>query len=195
MLKLVCEDGYEAVGVDASRHQLAHARRNAPGAKLVVADIRELALGRRFDVVTCLFDSLNYLTGKKDLVRAFRKAKGHLSAGGLFAFDMNTFEGLEDAWCRTSATHERDLTLVVESSFDAKRALGRCVITGFVRERRLHRRFREEHVERGYRAGEIEDLLGRAGFSFRKYDGNRLGRARKRSGRLLYLCQREGRRS
>jgi hypothetical protein len=102
---------------------------------------------------------------------------------------MNTFEGLQDLWCSTLTTHERDLTLIVETSFDAKRALGRCLITGFLRDGKLFRKFQEEHLERGYRAQEIEDLLFRAGFIFRKYDGHTLARPGKRAPRLLYLCK------
>ncbi|HUW84229.1 MAG TPA: class I SAM-dependent methyltransferase [Phycisphaerae bacterium] len=191
LLRLVCENGFVVTGVDASRHQVAHARRNAPSARVIVQDIRELSLSREFDVVTCMFDSLNYLTRKQDLLRAFGKTKRHLSHSGRFAFDMNTFEGLQDQWCKTSVTHERDLTLLMESSFDASRAIGRCLITGFIRKGRSYRRFQEEHVERGYRAREIEDLLDQAGFSFRKLDGHSFGRPKKRSARLLYVCKRK----
>jgi SAM-dependent methyltransferase len=188
LLRLIDKNGFATTGVDISRHQLRHARRNAPGAKLFVQDIRQLSLSQEFDVVTCMFDSLNYLAAKRDLLKVFRKANHHLARGGIFAFDMNTFEGLQDQWCRTSTIHERDLTLIVETSFDPKRALGRCLITGFVRDGKLYRRFQEEHIERGYRADEIEDLLQSTGFSFRKYDGHRFNRPKKRAARLLYVC-------
>ncbi len=189
LLRLIDDNGFEATGVDISRHQVQHARQNALGATLVVQDVRQLSLDRKFDVVTCMFDSLNYLTTKQDLLKTFRKVNRHLSRSGIFAFDMNTFEGLQDQWCRTSTTHEPNLTLIVESSFNPTRAIGRCLITGFIRTGTRYRRFQEEHLERGYRAREIEDLLSRAGFEFRKYDGNSLVRPRKRSGRLLYVCR------
>lgn len=188
LLRLVCENGFAATGVDISRHQVKRARRNVPGASFIVQDIRQLSLPGKFDVVTCMFDSLNYLATKQDLLEAFRKATCHLSRGGLFAFDMNTFEGLQDQWCRISTTHERDLTLIVETSFNPRLAIGRCLITGFVRDGKSYRKFQEEHVERGYRAEEIEVLLNKARLAFRKYDGHSLGRPRKRSARLLYLC-------
>jgi 2-polyprenyl-3-methyl-5-hydroxy-6-metoxy-1,4-benzoquinol methylase len=56
LLRLVCGNGFAATGVDVSKYQVAHARRNAPSARLVVNDIRKLSLGRNFDVVTCMFD-------------------------------------------------------------------------------------------------------------------------------------------
>jgi SAM-dependent methyltransferase len=189
LLRIVSENGFIAAGIDVSKHQITHARRNAPNAKLMVRDIRELSLGRKFDVITCMFDSLNYLTRKNDLLKVFCKVKSCLSEGGLFAFDMNTFEGLQDIWCRTSVTHEPNLTLVTETSFNPGNAMGRCLITGFVRKGRRYRRFQEEHIERGYTRHEINCLLAKAGFSFRTYDGLSFGSPRKRSARLLYVCR------
>ncbi len=189
LLDFVSKSGLDPTGVDISRHQIERARQNVPKARFVVEDIRQLSLAREFDVVSCMFDSLNYLRTKQGLLKAFRKAKRHLVRGGIFVFDMNTFEGLQDCWCGTSTNHERNLTLIIESSFEAKRAIGRCRITGFMRNGKLYRRFHEEHIERGYHAKEIEELLGKAGFKFRKYDGNSLGQPQKRSGRLLYICK------
>ena len=193
LLRLVTDNGFTATGVDISKHQIERARRIAPKATLSVQDVRRLSLPGKFDVVTCMFDSLNYLTTKQDLMTAFRKAKGCLAAGTIFALDMNTFEGLQDQWCRTQTKHEHDVTLIIETSFNTSSAIGRCLITGFVRDGQLFRRFQEEHVERGYRAREIEDLLSKVGLAFRKYDGYSLGRPRKRSGRLLYPCRRKAR--
>lgn len=189
LLRILVEAGFSATGLDASRHMLEHARRNAPAARIVKADVRDFRLKKRYDVVTCLFDSLNYLTRKRDLERAFRNARRHLSEGGLFVFDVNTYEGLQDRWCYTSVRRNRGRVIIVESSFDEKRARGRCLITGFLKQGRLYRKFEEEHIQRGYRAQEIADLLGRAGFAFRRHDGRTFARPRKRSERLVYCCQ------
>jgi SAM-dependent methyltransferase len=191
LLEYICSAGYSAVGLDASAAQLRHARENAPGARLVRGDVRELDLGREFDVVTCLYDSLNYLTRKGDLLRVFRRVRRHLGPGGLFVFDVNTVEGLEDQWNRTFTLRDRGYVLVVESTFDAREELGTCVFTGFLKEGRRYRRFDERHVQRGFRAAEVEAALEKAGLVVRgKRDGDTLGRARKRSPRLLYLCGR-----
>ena len=76
------EAGFEAVGLDASPHQFRHARRNAPATRLVKADVRPYRLPRRFDVITCMFDSLNDLTRRRDLERAFRRfQEEHIERG------------------------------------------------------------------------------------------------------------------
>ena len=140
-------------------------------------------------MITCLFDSLNYLTTKRDLARALRNARRHLADDGLFALDMNTLKGLRDFWQRTSVLRDPGRILINETSFDEKRGLGRCHLTGVVREGRRDRKFEEEHIQRGYAPEELEGLLTRCGLAFTTYDGNRLSRPRKRSARLLYICQ------
>jgi SAM-dependent methyltransferase len=44
----------------------------------------------RFDVVMCMFDTLNHVTTVDGWLRLFRCAHEHLSDGGLFIFDVNT---------------------------------------------------------------------------------------------------------
>lgn len=189
LLKLLEGSGIRATGLDVSRHQLAIARRNAPSARLVRGDVRDFDLGRRFDVVTCLFDSLNYVTTRRDLERALRNARRHLSPGGLFIFDVNTFDGLKNGWCDVSVKRGEGFTVIVSPSFDEETGLGRVRITGFVREGRLYRGFDEEHTQRGYHPEDVTALLARAGFSFKAYDGRTLSRPRVHSDRLLYVCR------
>lgn len=198
LLKHVSESGFKTFGVDRSRHQLAYARRNAPAAKLLCKDIRNFSFGLKADVVTCMFDSLNYLTRKDDLLKAFRSARRHLAPSGVFVFDMNTFEGLQATWKETLATHTKDWTAIMTLSFDGRTSLGCVEITGFMRRGKVYRKFVERHLERGYRSAEIDSLLRRAGFTFRKFDarrlqldGRRLGRLSKRPPRLVYVCRPE----
>jgi SAM-dependent methyltransferase len=167
---------------------IAQALTNSSEAELIVGDVRELALNRRFDIITCMGDSFNYLINPAELSRVFRNARGCLAGNGLFIFDMMSFEGLKSHWACTDVIHDPKRTLIMEQTFDPENALGRFLLTGFVQERGLFRRFREEHFERGYRPEEIEGYLAEAGFSFRKYDGHTFGRARKVSDRLLFIC-------
>jgi len=189
LLKIVLDEGFCVTGLDRSPHMLQYARENAPAARLVEADVRSYRLGKRFDVVTCLFGSLNYLTRKRDLGQALCNAQRHLAEDGLFVFEINTFEGLKDSWDRTSVRHDEACVIITETSFNAKRSLGVCRITGFVQEGCLYRKFEEEHLQRGWRPDEADGLLTEAGFSIRKYDGRKLARPRKRSDRLVYVCR------
>jgi SAM-dependent methyltransferase len=78
---------YSVEGADLSPQMLAVAARRLPGVPLHQADMRSLALGRTYDVVTCLFSSIGYVTDADDLVTAIGRLAQHLSAGGVLIID------------------------------------------------------------------------------------------------------------
>ena len=74
MLELACgtgsilaqlRDEYEVVGVDLSPQMLAIAWEKLPGVELIEGDMTEVRLGRTFDAVLCLYDSINHLLASK----------------------------------------------------------------------------------------------------------------------------------
>ncbi len=189
LLKLAGETGYSAWGLDISPHQLRHARKNAPEARLIQGDVRSFSLDERFEVITCLFDSLNCLISREDVERAFQVAASHLDRQGVFIFDMNTFEGLFYNWNGTRVIRDSDRTLIVETSFDDQRAEGRCHVTGFVKMGPFFQRFEEEHIERAFDAEQIDAILEKIGFTYDKLDGDTLEPPNPRTCRLMYICR------
>jgi SAM-dependent methyltransferase len=104
VLELACGTGsilaqlrgeYEVVGVDLSPQMLAIAREKLPGVELVEGDMTSVRLGRTFDAVLCLYDSINHLLRFDDWLRLFDTAGAHLGPGGSFVFDMNSQERLD----------------------------------------------------------------------------------------------------
>jgi SAM-dependent methyltransferase len=77
-------------GLDHSPAMLAVARERLPAATLLEAEIASFSLGRRFDAVLCVFDTLNHLTSFEEWRRTFGTVHAHLHEGGLFMFDVNT---------------------------------------------------------------------------------------------------------
>jgi SAM-dependent methyltransferase len=83
--------GYEVVGCDLSPSMVARARVKAAGrAEVVAADMRSLPWHGRFDLVTCVDDSMNYLLSAADLVAALHSMRRALAPGGLAVFDTNS---------------------------------------------------------------------------------------------------------
>jgi SAM-dependent methyltransferase len=78
------------VGLDRSPEMLAVAGGKVPRAELVQGDLSSFSLGRRFDVVICVFDTLNHLLTFGAWRSAFDAAREHLAEDGLFIFDVNT---------------------------------------------------------------------------------------------------------
>jgi SAM-dependent methyltransferase len=77
-------------GIDQSPEMLAIAEANVPEATLIQGDITNFALGQRFDVVICMFDTLNHVPRFDGWLGVFERAHEHLVEGGLFIFDVNT---------------------------------------------------------------------------------------------------------
>jgi SAM-dependent methyltransferase len=82
--------GYEVTACDISPAMAAKAARRANGRAAVhVADMRSLPRWGRFDLVTCLDDSINHLVDPLDVLGALRGMRANLAPGGLLIFDVN----------------------------------------------------------------------------------------------------------
>jgi SAM-dependent methyltransferase len=89
---------FAVTGLDRSPEMLAVAAARLPSTPLVQADMTSFALDTRFDVVICVFDTLNHLPLFSEWLALFERAYEHLDDGGLFIFDVNTtgrLRGLE----------------------------------------------------------------------------------------------------
>lgn len=84
------ERGFETHGLDISEAMLAVARRKLRRTTLYQGDMSSFEIGRRFDVILCIYDSINHLLDFSQWQGTFRCAHEHLNAGGIFIFDMNT---------------------------------------------------------------------------------------------------------
>lgn len=71
------------VGVDLSDAMLAVARDRDCPASFARADLRDLSLGERFDLVTCLFSSIGHVADADELRQAMTAMADHVAPGGL----------------------------------------------------------------------------------------------------------------
>jgi SAM-dependent methyltransferase len=84
------DTGAELTGLDRSPEMLAIAAAKVPGTHLVEGDMASFSIGRRFDVVVCVFDSVNHLLDVGSWTSMFASVHDHLDQGGLFVLDVNT---------------------------------------------------------------------------------------------------------
>jgi SAM-dependent methyltransferase len=74
--------GYACEGLDLDQELLAIARERNPGVPFHHGEMAAFALGRTFDVVTCLFSSIGYARTVENLNRTVAAMASHLAPGG-----------------------------------------------------------------------------------------------------------------
>jgi len=165
----MARSGLRVTGVDLSLEMLDIARERAAKEDVKVEffqqDMRSLSLRGSFDLVTCWFDSLNYLLETDDLAEAFAGVSRVLDKNGIFIFDVNTIRALAVEWVREPCyvhLDSRDLFLASVPQYDPGTRIASLHITGFARENERWLRVDEVHKERGYTLKEIRQCLTRA---------------------------------
>lgn len=78
---------YEVEGLELSEAQLQVARERNPDCVLHLGDMLTFDLGRRFDVVTCLFSSIGYMRSVDELNQAVANMARHVEPGGLLVVE------------------------------------------------------------------------------------------------------------
>jgi len=189
----LADAGWDVVGLDSSAAMLDQARAKAenmvtPGRiEFVLGDMRELPTNDErpmtkdqssqtdflssfvlrpssFDLVTCVYDSLNYLLDERDLAACLEHVARVLAPGGLLVADMNTRSFLEYDWGVCEVIELAGLVQVMQTYFDSAAACSTMVLSGFAGDdERGYTRFDETHIERAYDPEVVERLLRSAG--------------------------------
>jgi len=163
--------GYDMTGIDQSPPMidLARSRALSEGVDTAfkVEDMRWMPFKSEFDLVTCFFDSLNYLLTVSDLHQAFVSAYQALRPGGIYIFDMNTVYGLAVDWMRQQTyihNETHDFIELHRQYFDYENLIATMSVTVFKKQGETWQRFDEDHQERGYPIADIHFLLEKTGF-------------------------------
>jgi len=169
VLELACGTGavlkqfekeYEVFGLEFSPEMCKRAQEKFSEGVIVQGDMRSFSLDRRFDVVLCVFDSINHLLTLTEWEQTFIQVKRHLTPEGVFIFDMNTAYCLqkkleEPAWVKTfdgNTLHmkvKKDVENLVNWHVEIFKGVGENMT-----------RFYEENIkEVGFSVGEVLEVL------------------------------------
>jgi SAM-dependent methyltransferase len=189
--------GCEVVGIDDSRAMLDVARskaaaRNA-GPIFLEGDMRDYEVEGPVDLVTCLYDSLNYLMEDEEIERCFARTYGALRDRGLFVFDMNTEFGLVTLLGDSTQIREDGRVYSIwRNHYDRGRDIAILDLTLFVPDGRLYRRIDETHCERPLSVRDVARVLKRVGFkNVADYRHLTFRRADRRTGRVMIAALKE----
>lgn len=105
-------DSFQVVGLDLNLEMMEIAREKVPEMELIHGDMKEMNLERDFDVIICLFSSINYHTNLSELKSTFQRFYDHLKQGGVLIFDLGfCTENWEEGRMLVDAVVEGDLQL------------------------------------------------------------------------------------
>ena len=83
----VAKDFKNIYAVDISEEMLQKTdekfRNNNIQGNIICQNMMELELNHKFDLITCMLDSINYLIEEEDLKKSFQKIYEHLKDGGI----------------------------------------------------------------------------------------------------------------
>lgn len=151
--------GYSGSGCDASPHMLEIAKKNVKDARFFVDQFPELSqCSGNHHLVTCLYDSINYLLEQEEVQQALSRTNEILAVGGLFIFDV-----VSDAHCRQYFQNFADNEVINdryayqrESYYDRSKRIQENYLKIFTPEGI----FEEYHHQRIYELQAIKNMIG-----------------------------------
>ncbi|GHH51088.1 class I SAM-dependent DNA methyltransferase [Streptomyces candidus] len=86
-LRYFREEFAHVEGIDVSEDMVRLARRNLPGVPVHQGDMENFRLDSAFDVITCMFSSVGYLSTAAELTASMRTFARHLNPGGVIVLE------------------------------------------------------------------------------------------------------------
>lgn len=179
--------------VDLSEDMLREAfekfKANKIKGKVICQDMTELTLNKKFDLITSVLDSTNYIIEEDGIESYFKSIYDHLNDDGIFIFDINSYYKLSEILGNNIYTYsEEEVFYTWENTFEDD--LLSMFLTFFVKKGDLYERFEEEHLERAYKEDEIEAYLKNANLEvINKFDGYTNDKVKSDSERLVYVVK------
>jgi SAM-dependent methyltransferase len=197
LLELACGTGgvllhlsayYEVAGLDLSPHMLHIARAKLPRTAFHHADMTSFDIGKRFDAIVCVYDSINHLLQFRAWKQVFRNARRHLLKDGIFIFDINTHHKLQHHLHQAPWVKQLGNDTLVMSVTELARGVTNWNIKVFEQQGGKRYRLHEEDIrETSFSIHRIMKSLFRYFDNVRVIDPNR-SRPSQKSYRLYFVC-------
>lgn len=162
--------GFDVTGIDYSPDLLEVARERGDDIEYLEQDMRELDLGeRRFDAVTCLFDSIGYPQSDEGVTAALSAIRSRLAAGGAAAIEFlhapALVSGSSPVRVRRFETAGAGTLLRISEAQLEGSVMHVAYDVVHLASDGTWEREQETQSNRSFEAGEMRVLMERAGFS------------------------------
>ena len=172
--QLLSDQGHNVTGLDLCYGMLARAReKNGASVPLAQGNMAALPFKGRFDLIICLYDSINYLLEKEEITAFLQDAAALVRPDGLLIFDICTeFNSLHYFLDIMDTDSGDDFYFERRSRYRKKDHIQENKFKLYLREGKKLMKYKEEHRQRIYQTDTIETLIDSTGkYTFESFDG------------------------
>ena len=177
--------GMEVCAIDISEDMINVANETTTGIEFLVADMRNFKLNNMFDMITCTFDAINYITDDEGMRDTMRTIYNHLNTNGVFVFDINTPYLYEDKHFGIIKREFDGIHFEQILNYDRATKIGTTIID-------FGNNDLEKHVQRAYSVEKMDEYLISAGFDIvGRYKNFRTSPIEERTYKVFYVAKRK----
>lgn len=122
---------FSILATDGNQAMLSVAKKNNPDIRFKIADMVQLNLGKKFDVILCLFSSIGYIKTYSNLKKTIQNFSQHLKTGGVVIIEpwfaetiyitglpsMTTYDGENIKIARLCVSQKRGILSVMDMHY------------------------------------------------------------------------------
>ena len=165
--------GYDVTGVDRSYTMLELAREKAQNQGLDIAyheapieSFSCLNLPQDYDLIICLYDSLNYVLEEELVTQCIEEAYKHNRPGGLFIFDVTTeYNLIKNFSGFTFSENFDDASYIWENHYSMEEKICTSKVTIFQNINGHFQKYVEDHIQKVYSRTWLTQELRDAGYN------------------------------
>ncbi len=176
-------ENFNVSGIDISEDMINVAKENTTGIEFKVANMAEFTFTKKFQLITCAFDSLNYLTNDLDMKKTLKNIFLHLEDNGIFIFDINTPVLYEERHFGIIDRAFEDIKFKQILEYDKESRIGKTVFD-------FGNNQCEIHIQKAYTVDEMDEFLLNSGFEImNRYKDFRLSPIDDKSYKIFYVVR------
>ncbi len=159
------------------------AKETTTGIEFAVADMVNFTLNKKFQLITCAFDALNYLVTDSDMKKTLKNVFLHLEDNGIFIFDINTPVLYEERHFGIIDRKFDNIEFKQILEYDKASKIGKTVFDFGDNQC-------ETHIQKAYTVEEMDAFLLNSGFEImNRYKDFRLSPIDDKAYKIFYVVK------
>ncbi|WP_346930119.1 class I SAM-dependent methyltransferase [Clostridium sp.] len=176
-------ENFEVSGIDISEDMINVAKETTTGIEFAVADMIKFTLNKKFQLITCAFDALNYLITDSDMKKTLKNIFLHLEDNGIFIFNINTPVLYEERHFGIIDRKFDNIEFKQILEYDKASKIGKTVFNFGDNQC-------ETHIQKAYTVEEMDEFLINSGFEImNRYKDFRLSPIDDKAYKIFYVVK------